>query len=163
MVKVVTVMKIMKPNEQIPFGTNNELDSYFVLSGYAGNRNNTYRPKVSIKSSVSVNDLIEAEVSFDIEDYISPLFEATNRSNINALIEELCREHPEITVDPDMLGGVPHIKGVRLSVGNVLAKLYHYGSIEKVLEVFQPDISEHQIKEAIAFAQDFLENASESR
>jgi uncharacterized protein (DUF433 family) len=79
------------------------------------------------------------------------------RKVIMQIINELGEEHPEIAVDPDMVGGMPHIKGVRLSVGTVLAKLYYYGSIEKVKEVYGDDISENQIKEAIAYAQDFLE------
>jgi uncharacterized protein (DUF433 family) len=77
------------------------------------------------------------------------------------ITRKLCEEHPNITIDSEMLGGVPHIKGFRLSVGNVLGKLYTYGSIEKVREIYS-DISEAQIKEAIAFAQDFLENACAS-
>lgn len=81
--------------------------------------------------------------------------------DIRGIIEKLCREHTAIGIDANMLGGMPHIKGFRLSVGNILAKIYHYGSIEKVREIY-PDISESHIKEAIAFAQDFLENACAS-
>ena len=80
---------------------------------------------------------------------------------INEIVSKLCNEHSNISVDSDMLGGMPHLKGFRLSVGNVLAKLYIYGSIERVKEIY-PDISESHIKEAIAFAQDFLENACAS-
>lgn len=73
------------------------------------------------------------------------------------IIKELNEEHPDIDIDIDMMGGMPHIKGLRLTVGNILAKLYVYGSIEKVKELYGDDLSEHQIKEAIAYAQDFLE------
>lgn len=71
----------------------------------------------------------------------------------------LCKEHPSIAIDPDMVGGMPHIKGIRLSVGTILAKLYIYGSLEKIKEIYGDDVSEDQIKEAVAYAQDFLESA----
>lgn len=79
---------------------------------------------------------------------------------VKATLTKLCREHPMISVDSEMLGGVPHIKGLRLSVGDVLAKLYIYGNLDKVTDVFSPDLSKEQVKEAIAFAQDFLEEMS---
>lgn len=65
-----------------------------------------------------------------------------------------------ISVDPQMLGGVPHVKGFRLSVGDILAKLYIHGDVDKVTAMFEPDLSKEHIKEAIAFAQDFLEAMS---
>lgn len=79
---------------------------------------------------------------------------------VKAAITKLCRQHPMISVDPEMLGGVPHIKGMRLSVGDILAKLYIYGNIDEVTAIFSPDLSKEQVKEAIAFAQDFLEEVS---
>lgn len=76
-----------------------------------------------------------------------------------ALAQRLCAEHPEISTDPGIYGGNPHIKNVRLTVGNVLAKLYVYGSTKAVADIYAPHVNEGHIKEAIAYAQDFLEAA----
>lgn len=75
------------------------------------------------------------------------------------LADKLCEQHPAISTDSAIFGGVPHIKGVRLTVGDILAKLYVYGNIQEILDTYSPDVSEEQIKEAIAYAQDFLETA----
>jgi uncharacterized protein (DUF433 family) len=76
-----------------------------------------------------------------------------------ALAERLCEAHPEISTDPGIFGGNPHIANVRLTVGNILGKLYNYGSVQAVAEMYAPHVNESQIKEAIAYAQDFLEEA----
>jgi uncharacterized protein (DUF433 family) len=75
------------------------------------------------------------------------------------LAEKLCKEHPAISTDPSIFGGAPHIKNVRLTVGNILAKLYIYGSIHEVAKIYSPHVGESEIKEAIAYAQDFLDAA----
>ncbi len=75
---------------------------------------------------------------------------------------QLCQvEHSSISIEPGVLGGIPHLSNTRLSVGQVLGRLYVLGSIEAVGKYYSPDISEEQIKEAIAYAQDFLELAGE--
>lgn len=76
-----------------------------------------------------------------------------------ALAVRLTAIHPAISTDESIFGGIPHIKGVRLSVGDILAKLYIYGNIQEILETYSPHVSEEQVKEAIAYAQDFLEMA----
>ena len=81
----------------------------------------------------------------------------------SALADKLCEEHPAISTDKGIFGGMPHIKNVRLSVGDILSQLYVYGSTQAILDIYAPDISEEQIKEAIAYAQDFLETACASR
>ena len=81
------------------------------------------------------------------------------RGEFRAFAERLCREHPGISTDEGIFGGVPHIKNVRLSVGDVLAKLYVYGEIQKIVKMYSPHVSEGQVKEAIAYAQDFLQTA----
>jgi uncharacterized protein (DUF433 family) len=75
------------------------------------------------------------------------------------LAEKLCKEHPGISTYRGIFGGIPHIRGVRLSVADVLSHLYVLGSIDALLERYGQDVSEAQIKEAIAYAQDFLEAA----
>lgn len=80
-----------------------------------------------------------------------------------AIASSLTEEHSSISTDPGIFGGMPHIKNVRLSVGDVLSKLYVYGSIQAILDDYSPDVNEDQIKEAIAYAQDFLEAACNPR
>lgn len=75
------------------------------------------------------------------------------------ILERCCAEHPEIRVDSEVLGGMPHIRNTRISVDYILDRLYVLGSIQAVASLFAPDINEEQVKEAIAYAQDFLEKA----
>lgn len=84
------------------------------------------------------------------------------KQGFRALADKLCEEHPAISTDKSIFGGIPHIKDVRLSVGDILAKLYVYGNIQDILETYSPQVSEEQVKEAIAYAQDFLEMACDS-
>src|SRR5215210_115869 len=46
---------------------------------------------------------------------------------LRALMEQCALEHPLISVNKGIFGGVPHIKEMRLSVGDVLAQLYMLG------------------------------------
>jgi uncharacterized protein (DUF433 family) len=80
-----------------------------------------------------------------------------------SLADKLCEEHSSISTDKGIFGGMPHIKNVRLSVGDILAKLYIYGNVQAILDIYSPDITEEQVKEAIAYAQDFLETACDPR
>ncbi len=89
--------------------------------------------------------------------------ESQSAEEVITLAQRLCKEHPQISMHPGIFGGVPHIKGVRLSVADVLSHLYVLGSVSAVLERYAPDVSEEQIKEAIAYAQDFLEAAVHPR
>jgi uncharacterized protein (DUF433 family) len=102
---------------------------------------------------------IEVRVGIDIETTVSAFNEQIVKDGFRALADKLCEEHPAISTEQHIFGGIPHIKGVRLSVGDILAKLYTYGNIQEILETYGPHVSEEQIKEAIAYAQDFLEMA----
>ncbi len=75
------------------------------------------------------------------------------------LAERLCEQHPDISTDPGIFGGNPHINNVRLTVANILGKIYNYGSTKAVADIYAPYVTESQVKEAIAYAQDFLEEA----
>lgn len=79
---------------------------------------------------------------------------------VRRLAESLCLEHPAISTYQGIFGGAPHIKGVRLSVGDVLSELYLLGSVDAVAQTYSVD--KEQVKEAIAYAQDFLESAVSS-
>lgn len=78
---------------------------------------------------------------------------------IRVLAERLCAEHPSISLDTEVLNGTPHIKGTRLSVRTILGKLYLHGSVQAIVDIYEPHLSEEQVKEAIAYAQDFMEIA----
>jgi uncharacterized protein (DUF433 family) len=84
------------------------------------------------------------------------------QEHIRAVAERLCQEHPAISTYEGIFGGIPHLKGLRLSVADILEQLYLTGSIDAVHNIYSPDVSEDQIKEAIAYAQDFLESAFSS-
>lgn len=100
---------------------------------------------------------LEEELNLQIQ--IQQLYWQSMRAQFRAIAERLCLEHPDISTDPGIYGGNPHIKNVRLTVGNILGKLQNYGTIEAVAEIYAPYVTESQIKEAIAYAQDFLEEA----
>lgn len=86
----------------------------------------------------------------------------TVQEQFRALAADLCLKHPAICMNTDIFGGVPHIKNVRLTVGDVLAKLYVYGNIQKIVDIYSPHVTEEQVKDAIAYAQDFLEMACDT-
>jgi uncharacterized protein (DUF433 family) len=81
------------------------------------------------------------------------------KEKFKALAQKLCAQHPEISTNPKVLGGRPHIKNTRLSVGTILAKFYLHGTIKAVLDIYEPYLNEEQAKAALAYAQDFLEIA----
>ena len=78
------------------------------------------------------------------------------------IIDNCLREHPRITAYDGIFGGTPHIRDRRLSVGDILSKIYIYGSIQGVVDAYAdypPPLSEEDVKEALAFAQDFIDEA----
>ena len=81
------------------------------------------------------------------------------RQRIRGVIRECCNEHPMISCERGIFGGIPHIREMRLSVGDVLAQIYALENIDAVVGYYNQDISKEQIKEAVAYAQDFLEKA----
>lgn len=81
---------------------------------------------------------------------------------IRALSERLCEAHPAISTYEGVFGGIPHLKELRISVADILEQLYLTGSVSAVQRIYSPDVSEEHIKEAIAYAQDFIESAVSS-
>lgn len=98
----------------------------------------------------------------DLHINLSVAIRPSARNYFRLIAERLCGDYPEISTDPKIFGGNPHLKNIRLTVSNVLAKLYVYGSTKAVADMYAPHVSEEQIKEAIAYAQDFLEAAAHS-
>lgn len=92
-------------------------------------------------------------------DYLAITTEAKSNSavNIQAVIQKCCIKHEGIEFDKNVLGGLPVIKGTRIDVGFLLNRLSLYGNINDVIEQSVPHLTEQQIREAIAFASDFVE------
>jgi uncharacterized protein (DUF433 family) len=78
---------------------------------------------------------------------------------IQDVLKQCCVEHPSISIDPDVLGGIPHLQGTRLSVGQIIGRVKAMGSIKAVVDYYAPDISEQDVKEIMAYAQKFIERA----
>jgi uncharacterized protein (DUF433 family) len=83
------------------------------------------------------------------------------REGIRPLTKQCGVDHPDISVDANVLGGIPHIAGTRLSVGQILGRLYVLGSVGDVVEYYRGRIAVGQVKEALAYAQDFIEAVCE--
>lgn len=73
------------------------------------------------------------------------------------ILDKQLGEHPRIAAYDGIFGGTPHIKGIRFTVGDALARIYTLGSIQAVAQAY--DLPEEDLKEALAFAQDFIEDA----
>ena len=58
-----------------------------------------------------------------------------------------------ITIDPDLRGGKPCIRGMRITVYDVLGYLASGMSHEEILNDF-PDLEEEDIRASLAFAAD---------
>jgi uncharacterized protein (DUF433 family) len=58
-----------------------------------------------------------------------------------------------ITIDPDMRGGKPCIRGMRITVQDVLEYLASGMTEEEILDDF-PDLTREDIKACLAFAAD---------
>jgi uncharacterized protein (DUF433 family) len=56
-----------------------------------------------------------------------------------------------ITIDPEVMGGKPCIRGMRITVGMILEALSVGRTIEQLLADF-PHLEEQDIREALAFA-----------
>ncbi len=62
-------------------------------------------------------------------------------------MHELCR----ITLDPDIMGGKPCIRGMRVTVGTIIGLLSAGHSEERILEAY-PYLERDDIREALAYA-----------
>ena len=82
----------------------------------------------------------------------------SSAKQMRALMEQCLAEHPEISIDPEVKDGLPHIRGSRITVLYVLDRLAIHGSTKKLVKLF-PHISETQVKAAIDYARDVMEIA----
>jgi uncharacterized protein (DUF433 family) len=63
-------------------------------------------------------------------------------------MEQLTR----ITIDPQVMGGKPCIRGMRVTVGTIVGLMASGHSIEAILAAY-PYLEEDDIREALAYAQ----------
>lgn len=73
------------------------------------------------------------------------------------ILDKCLEAHPRVAAYDGIFGGAPHIRGRRFTVANVLARVHTLGSVAAVAAAY--DLSEEDLKEALAFAQDFIEEA----
>lgn len=66
------------------------------------------------------------------------------------------REHPAVSVNPDVMGGAPCVDGTRIPVYMILDAVEHHGSAEGALESY-PNLTVEQVKGAIGFAKIVVE------
>jgi uncharacterized protein (DUF433 family) len=70
--------------------------------------------------------------------------------------EKLCRGGDEvtfdrITVDPDKMGGVPSIRGLRVPVATVVGMVADGMDEEEILKAY-PDLEREDVREALRYA-----------
>lgn len=81
------------------------------------------------------------------------------RRAFRAITERLREKHPAISTNERVLGGAPHLNGLRVSVANVLTHLHHLGNVDAVIDEFKQRITGEQVRQALAYAHDFMEMA----
>lgn len=67
-------------------------------------------------------------------------------------------EHPNITLDPAVMGGKPCIRGMRVTVGTILGLMATGHTNEQILADY-PYLTEQDLKDALAYAAWRLEEA----
>jgi len=60
-------------------------------------------------------------------------------------------KYTRITVNPQQMGGVPCIRGLRIPVATVVAMVAEGMSVEEILKAY-PDLEPEDISEALAYA-----------
>jgi uncharacterized protein (DUF433 family) len=63
---------------------------------------------------------------------------------------------PRITIDPEQMGGVPCIRGLRIPVATILAMLAEGMTEQEILAAY-PDLEPEDIKEDLKFAAEVVQ------
>ena len=61
------------------------------------------------------------------------------------------KSFPNITLDPQVMGGKPCIRGMRVTVGTVVGLLASGRSVDEILEAY-PYLEESDVRESLAYA-----------
>jgi len=56
-----------------------------------------------------------------------------------------------ITIDPEVMGGKPCIRGMRVTVGTIVGLIASGHSVDEILKLY-PYLEEEDIREALAYA-----------
>lgn len=59
--------------------------------------------------------------------------------------------YPRITVNPDQMGGVPCIRGLRIPVATVVGMVAEGMAVDEILQAY-PDLEKDDVHEALRFA-----------
>jgi uncharacterized protein (DUF433 family) len=81
------------------------------------------------------------------------------RNALRSLASTLAKTYKYISTDRRVRKGMPHIRNTRIAVAHILSHLHALGTIEATVEAYSPQLTREQVKEAIAYAKDFLEKA----
>lgn len=63
------------------------------------------------------------------------------------------RQYDRITIDPNQMGGVPCIRGLRIPVATIVAMVAEGMTQEQILAAY-PDLEPEDIREALLYAAD---------
>jgi uncharacterized protein (DUF433 family) len=126
---------------------------------YAGNGNDIPGANNATAKMAVISERGQLRLVMEADYGFPPVSIFDDKWIVREVGNKLAGKHPGISRDSKILGGAPHLKGTRLSVAHVLSNLYHLGSIEKVAEKFSKILDAAKIKEALAYAHDFMEIA----
>lgn len=124
-----------------------------ISPNHAGNGEN-----VSQSDLASSNDVIFLS-SFRIRIRLDAAVDLDTGRRMRDLNSRLSKVYKHISRDPRIRKGMPHIKGTRVAVGHVLSHIETLGSINATVKAYDSTINAEQVREAIAYARAFLEEA----
>ncbi len=82
--------------------------------------------------------------------------------DIESLYQSCLSGHPNISTNSDLFCGVPHINGTIIEISEILNRLYVHTNIREVVKYYG-DVTEEQVRDALAYAARFIEIASNNR
>ena len=82
--------------------------------------------------------------------------------DIESLYQDCVFGHPNISTNSALLCGVPHINGTTIPISEILYRIYVHATLQEVVKYYD-DITEDQVKDALAYAARFIELACNSK
>jgi uncharacterized protein (DUF433 family) len=80
----------------------------------------------------------------------------------SSVLARAAEHHKGIAIDEDILGGTPRLANTRIPVYMILDAIEYYGNIEGALKSY-PHLSKEQVKEAMSFAAEVLEQPLDNK